>query len=331
MNPSEYFPHKRVLITGGLGFLGSNVARRLVELGSDVTLVDNLNPLYGGNRFNISGIEKKLAVSIGDIRDDSLMKPLVEKADVIFHFAAQVSYIDSPAMPLEDLSLNAQATLQLLELCRKHNPKARILFSSSRMVVGKVDGGIMKEESPTNPPHLYGIHKLASEKYLLMYHHDFGIPSTIFRITNPYGPRQQVKHSKYSLVGWFVRQAMEGKTITVFGDGQQVRDYIYADDIVEAFLRAAAADETAGEIINIGSGVPTKFRDMVSTVVSVVGKGNVEHEPWPKDYEKIETGYAVADISKLRRLTGFEPRVGLRDGVQKTHEYYSRNIERYRQ
>lgn len=325
----NYYKNKNVLITGGLGFIGSNLALKLIGLGANIKIIDNLNPLYGGNLFNILGEEGKIEIVINDMRDTNVMRPLIEKSDIIFHLAAQVSYIDSLNIPFEDLDLNARATLNILETCRKYNPLAKIIFSSSRMVYGKVEKHVITEHCETNPLSLYGIHKLTSEKYLLMYYKDFGIPCSILRLTNPYGPRQQIKHSKYSLVGWFIRQAMENKVIKIYGDGLQLRDYIYVDDIVDAMIKCAENEKAIGEIINIGSGISSRFSDMVQSVVNCVKSGSVEYIPWPKDYEKIETGDITVDISKLQELTGWKPNVLLEEGIQLTYEYYKKNISNY--
>jgi UDP-glucose 4-epimerase len=329
MNDMKSLAGKRVLITGGLGFLGSSLCHRLVRCGCRVTIVDNLAPLYGGNRFNVREIERDIRIVLGDIRDEQILAPLVADADLIFHLAAQVSYIDSLSMPKEDLELNAGTTLELLELCRKTNRDAIILFASSRMVAGRIEGTTMAEDITPKPLSLYGIHKLASEHYLRTYHDNFGIRSIIFRITNPYGPRQQIKHDKYSLVGWFVRRAMEGNTIRVFGEGLQIRDYIYVDDIVAAFTRCAVSHNALGQVVNVGSGVGTKFRDMVSKVIEIVGSGQVEHVPWPQGYEKLETGDVVADISRLQALTGWTPNVSIEDGIRGTVDYYREHGSHY--
>jgi UDP-glucose 4-epimerase len=325
----EFFAGREVLVTGGLGFLGSSLAVRLVQYGAHVTVMDNLHPLYGGNRFNIAEVADKIDVVLEDVRNLEVLKPLVARSDTMFHLAAQVSYIDSLSMPYEDLDLNARATLGILESCRTLNPRIRIVFSSSRMTYGRVEGPLVSETSPTNPLSLYGIHKLTAEKYLLMYYKDFGIPTTILRLTNPYGPRQQIKHSKYSLVGWFVRQAIEGKTIRIFGDGAQLRDYVYADDIVDAMLRCAATPAAAGEVINVGSGQSTMFRDMVSAVIRCVDRGRSEFVPWPENYERVETGDIAVDISKLKALTSWQPRYTLDEGIRRTFEYYSLHAGQY--
>lgn len=319
----------KILITGGLGFLGSSLANKLILDGAEIYIIDNQNPLYGGNLFNVKDIQNDIHIIIEDMRNEDVLLPIIKKVDVIFHFAAQVSYIDSLSIPFEDMDLNAKSTLCLLEICRKYNPKVKIVFSSSRMVLGHIDRPKFDEQCPTNPLSLYGIHKLTSEKYLLMYYKDFGISSIIFRITNPYGPRQQIKHSKYSLPGWFVRQAMEDKTIKVFGTGEQIRDYIFIDDIIEGIYSASHRKEAVGQIINIGSGKPNRFKDMVTTIVDVVGKGKIEYVPWPENYENIETGDSIADISKLIKISSFAAKTSLKEGVEKTFEYYKKYKEHY--
>lgn len=316
------FRGKRVLITGGYGFLGSTLAGRLVRHGATVTVVDSLNPLYGGNPFNLRGYETEIEALIGDLREPQLVRRIVDGTDIIFHLAAQVSYIDSLSMPLDDLALNAGVTLQLLEECRRQPRAPTFVFASSRMALGRVEGATFTEDTPANPLSLYGVHKYASERYLSIYHQNFGVPTIAIRITNPYGPRQQIHHSKYSLVGWFIRQALENQTIRIFGDGEQTRDYIYIDDLAEGFLRCAIEPDAIGHVVNLGSGVATRFRDMVCTVVDVVGRGAVEFTPWPKDYAKLETGDVVADLSLLRRLTGWRSYVDLRSGVERTAQYY---------
>jgi UDP-glucose 4-epimerase len=328
-NIISYYSSKTILITGGLGFLGSNLAINLARMGSKVIIIDNMNPLYGGNLFNVQQVINDIEIIVDDVRNIGILKQLVEKADIIFHLAAQVSYIDSLNIPFEDLDLTAKATLNILELCRKYNNHAKIVFTSSRMVLGKVEGNIVNENAPTNPLSLYGIHKLTSEKYLKMYYKDFGIQGVILRLSNPYGLRQQVKHSKYSLVGWFVRQAMEGKIIKIFGTGEQLRDYIFSEDITNALIRCGFCQDAVGEVINLGSGLSTSFKSMVKNVVDIVGNGSYEITSWPKNYENIETGDISFDISKLIRITGWRPIYTLEDGIQRTFEYYRENLTYY--
>jgi len=318
----DYYQGKSVLITGGLGFLGSNIAHTLVPYGAKVTLLDALLPLYGGNRFNLHGIEDRVELVIGDIRDETLMNKLVQGKDVIFNLAAQVSYIDSIHIPFEDLDINCRGHLVVLEACRRNNSAARIVFPSSRMVLGKLLQSPADEKHPTEPLSLYGVHKLAGEKYYLTYHRTYGLKTTILRIANPFGIRQQMKHNKYSLVGWFLRQAMEDRTIQIFGDGSQLRDYLYSDDAVEAFLRAAVSERAIGEIYNVGSGSSHPFYEMVQTVVDVVGQGRLEYVPWPQNYEKIETGGLEISIEKARRGLRWSPRFNLKEGIGKMYLFY---------
>ena len=209
---------KKVLITGGLGFIGSNIAHKLVKLGAKVSIVDNLNPLYGGNSFNIKDIKNKVKVVVGDIRDENLMKKMVVGKDLIFNFAAQVSHSDSGSIPHEDLDINCKGHLTILEISRQQKVMPRIVFTSSRLVLGRIIKNPVTEEHPTNPLNHYGIHKLTAEKYYQVYHRNYGVPTVILRLTNPYGERQQIKHGKYSIPGWFIRLAMENKPIKIFGD-----------------------------------------------------------------------------------------------------------------
>lgn len=311
--------------------MGSNVARELVSLGAKVTVIDNLAPLYGGNMFNIAGIEKKIRLVVGDIRDQDAVGKLVAEADIVFDFAAQVSHIDSGDMPFEDLDVNCRGHLNILEAARKHNPRAKVLFSSSRLALGKICRNPVTEDHPTNPLSIYGIHKLAAEKYFFLYHKNFGVRTTVFRITNPYGPRQQIKHSKYSIPGWFMRMAMEGKPIKIFGDGKQLRDYIYVDDLVGAFLLAGLSKETDGQLYNCGSGKSVEFKKMVELITKIAKSGTIEHVPWPADYEKEETGDFETDIGKLQKAIGWMPQISMERGLELMHEYYEANAGKYLQ
>lgn len=324
----QYFAGKNVLITGGLGFIGSNLAHALVELGATVTVVDAMLPLYGGNEFNVADIKDHIEVVIGDIRDEALMATLVKGKDIIYNLAAQVSYIDSQNEPFLDLDINGKGHLTVLEAVRAHAPQASVVFSSSRLVYGHILTTPVGENHPTEPLSLYGIHKLLGEKYYQYYAKTFGIRTVSIRIPNPYGPRQQMKHNRYSIVGWFVRQAMENKTITIFGDGGQERDYLYIDDITSAFLQLSAQGES-GHVYNIGTHERIRFVDMVDAVVAEVGHGHKEHVPWPKDYEKNETGNYIADTTKIQQATGWQPRVDLKTGVKQMVEYYRQHHQQY--
>jgi UDP-glucose 4-epimerase len=325
----EIFRGRGVLITGGLGFIGSSLARRLTTLGARVTVLDSLDPRYGGNLYNVRDVADALEVIVGDVRDPTLWLTTLPKVAFVFHLAAQVSYIDSLAMPMEDLEVNTGSTLRLLHECSRLTSPPKLVYASSRMVLGRAaDRGGSSGEQP-RPLSLYGVHKYASELQLSIYHEAYAVPTLALRITNPYGPRQQMHHNKYSLVGWFVRQAMQGETIKIFGDGQQTRDYIFIDDIVEAFLRASASEASNGAVLSLGSGVATRFVDMARTVVRVIGAGALEFTPWPSDYERVETGDVVADITRLNELTDWKPVVGLSEGIERTFQYYLRHLSHY--
>ncbi|MEX1112779.1 MAG: GDP-mannose 4,6-dehydratase [Candidatus Andersenbacteria bacterium] len=325
---SEYFRGKSVLITGGAGFIGSSLAQAIVPLGAKVTVLDAMLPLYGGNEFNLEGIRDQIEFVQGDIRDAELVAKLVSGKDIVYSFAAQVSYIDSKEQPFLDLDINGKGHLTVLEAIREHAPQARVLFSSSRMVYGKIKTVPVEETHPTDPLSLYGIHKLLGEKYYHYYWDTFGVDTVSVRIPNPYGPRQQMKHSKYSIVGWFVRQAMEDNNIDIFGDGQQERDYLYIDDIVDAFLHLTVKG-ASGEVYNIGTHERIRFVDMVDAVLAEVGSGRKTHIPWPESYEKNETGNYIADTAKIEAVTNWKPQVSLKEGVRAMVDYYKQYKQHY--
>lgn len=328
MSSGNLFKGKHVLITGGLGFIGSSVAQALVPMEAKVTILDALLPAYGGNRFNLDGIADQVELVDGNILDQELVGKLVKGADYIFHLAGQVGYVDAKSQPFVDLDYNGKGNLIMLEAVRTSAPAARILFSSSRLVYGKILTLPVTEEHPTNPLSLYGIHKLLGEKYYAYYAHEFGLQGMSVRIPNPYGPRQQMKHSKYSIVGWFVRLALENKTIQIFGDGSQERDYIFISDIVDALLRIIVKG-ASGESYNIGSHERMRFVDMVDMIIKEAGSGTKEFVPWPADYEKNETGDYVADITKVTAATGWQPQVNFVDGIHAMVEYYKTNKSHY--
>lgn len=320
---------KEVMITGGLGMIGSTLAHQLVRYQAHVTIVDACIEPYGANMFNLHGIREQVEVSITDIRDREAIKFLVQGKDIIFNLAAQVSYNDSIDDPFLDADINYIGHLNVMESVRRYNPAVKVLYSGSRLQFGKVEQNPVSEDHPLNPKTPYAFNKTVAENMYRFYTEVYGIPTVAFRIANPYGVRCQMKHAKYSIVNFFVRQAMEGKTITVFGDGEQMRDYIYVEDLTDAFLLAAASDAANGQAFNVGSGVGTKFKDMVHTVVEVVGRGEVTHVPWPENYLNVETGNYVTDISKISSRLGWQPSVSLKVGIEKTFAYYQRYKEHY--
>ena len=325
----EKIYNKRVLITGGLGMIGSVIASKLIEFGAEVTIVDAMIKPFGGNLFNIHHFKDKINLNITDIRDQEAMKILVQNKDIIFNLAGQVSHNDSLLNPFLDTDINYIGHLTVLEAVKNFNPQAKILYSGSRLQFGKIEQIPVSENHPLNPLTPYAVNKTAAENLYLYYHRAFNIPVVIFRIANPYGPKCQMQHSKYSIVNWFIRNAFDDKEIVVFGDGDQIRDYIYVEDLADVFISAAINDQSSGEIFNIGSGVGTKFLDMVNAIVDIVGKGKIKKIPWPDDYQNVETGNYITDISKVKNKLDWKPVTSLSEGIQKTVKFYKHFGENY--
>jgi UDP-glucose 4-epimerase len=321
--------NKRILITGGLGMIGSTLAHALVKLGAKVSIVDACIEPYGANMFNLDGIRNKVQISITDIRDRESMKFLIKDQDIIFNFAAQVSHNDSIENPFLDADINYIGHLNVVENVRKYNPSVKILFSGSRLQFGQIEGIPVNEMHPLRPKTPYAFNKTVAENMYRFYSEVHELCCSVFRIANPYGIRSQMKHSKYSIVNYFIRQAMDNQTLTVYGDGNQLRDYIYVEDLVDAFLLVAIQDKPGCSIYNVGSSVGTRFKDMVNTVVQIVGKGKVEHVSWPDDYYNVETGNYVTDISKIVKEAKWKPLISLEEGIQKTFMYYQKYKKYY--
>jgi len=320
---------KKVLITGGLGMIGSTIANKLVTYGAEVTILDSLIEPYGGNFFNVEDIKNKIKINISDIRDKESLKILIKDVDIIFNLAAQVSHNDSLLNPSLDADINYIGHLNVLEAVRNFNPEAKVLYSGSRLQFGKILRNPVNEDHPLNPLTPYALNKTAAENLYLYYHRVYNIPVVIFRIANPYGPRCQMRHSKYSIINWFIRNAMEGKDITIFGDGSQMRDYIFVDDLADAFISASLNDKTSGEVFNVGSGTGTKFKEMAETIIESIGKGKINFVSWPDNYLNVETGDYITDITKIKSYLDWSPQSDLKTGILKTFEYYSVNREHY--
>jgi len=294
------FRDAQVLLTGGAGMIGSTIAHILVGQGAQVTVVDAMLPAYGGNLVNLQAIQDKIVFIKGDIRDTERINDWVDGVDFVFNLAAQVSYVDSNHNPLLDLDINCRGHLNLLLALSRINPRAKVVFTSSRFVYGSIDYNPVDEGHPFNCLSIYGIHKLAGEKYYRFFHDAHGLDTVSVRITNPYGPRQQMKHSKYGIVNWFIRLALEGKPLTVFGEGLQKRDYIFVEDLAVGIVRAALSPKTNGEVYNLGSGLGTPFIDMVGLIAEAVPETEIQHLPWPQDRYLVETGDFIADISRIK-------------------------------
>jgi UDP-glucose 4-epimerase len=323
------FTDKRVLITGGLGFIGGNLAHALAGRCAELTLVDSLIPQYGGNLFNISGIEDQVRVNIADVRDESSMRYLVRNKEIIFNLAGQVSHLDSMHDPFTDLDINCRSQLAILEACRKNAPDAKIVFAGTRGQYGRVETLPATEETPMRPTDVNGIDKIAGENYHLLYHRVYGIRACSLRLTNTYGPRHHMRTSRQGVLSWFIRLAIDGRTIQLFGGGEQQRDFNYIDDVVEAFLLAAGMDAADGEAFNVGSGRPTSLREAAELAVRVAGRGKVEIVEFPPDKKRIEIGNYYADCRKIERALGWKARTPLEEGVKRTVEFFRRHKLRY--
>jgi UDP-glucose 4-epimerase len=318
-----------VLVTGGLGFIGSNLAIRLVELGADVTVVDSLVPELGGNRFNIAPVEDRIAVSTTDLRDEAELDALVDGQEIVFALAGNVSHVDSMTDPIGDLEINCRSQLALLEALRRRNRTARVVYAGSRQQYGRPQYLPLDEKHPLEPVDVNGIHKAAAENATLLYHRVHGLPTCSLRLTNTYGPRMQMRHARQGFVAWFVRLAVEGAEIELFGGGDSLRDFNDVDDVVDAFLLCGSADAAVGEVFNLGHPEPVTVRQFAELLVEVADGGALSERPFPSERARIDIGSVYMDYGKIRERLGWEPRVGLREGLTRMVEYYRRHREHY--
>lgn len=322
------YAQAKVLITGGLGFIGSNLARALVAQGAEVTLVDSLIPQYGGNPFNIDDIRDKVTVNVCDVRDPFAMSYLLNGKDFLFNLAGQTSHLDSMSDPQTDLDINATAQLSILEACRKANPNIKIVFASTRQLYGKPDYLPVDEKHPIRPVDVNGINKLAGEWYHLLYNNVYGIRACALRLTNTYGPGMRVKDARQTFLGIWVRWLIEGKPIKVFGDGQQLRDFNYVDDCVAALMLAGATDTSNGKVYNLGSKEVVSLKDLAKLMVELDSRGTFELVPFPPERKVIDIGDYYGDYSLITKELGWQPKIGLREGLRRTVDYY-RAYHRY--
>jgi UDP-glucose 4-epimerase len=323
------FDRARVLITGGLGFIGSNLARQLIGRGAQVTLADSLIPQYGGNPQNIADFRERVNVNVCDVRDRFAMEYLVQGQDYLFNLAGQTSHLDSMTDPRTDLDINAGAQLSILEACRKVNPGIRIVFASTRQLYGRPDYLPVDEKHPIRPVDVNGINKLAGEWYHLLYNNVYGIRASVLRLTNTYGPGMRVKDARQTFLGIWVRQLLEGKPIQVFGDGLQLRDFNYVDDAVDALLRAAVDERAVGRVYNLGASEVVSLKDLAAAMIEIVPAGRFDVVPFPPERKAIDIGDYYSDFSLIREELGWQPQVGLRDGLRRTIDYYRAHGRHY--
>jgi UDP-glucose 4-epimerase len=326
---SAYFQDKQVLITGGVGFIGSNLACHLVAMGADVLLVDSLIPKYGGNLFNIAGIRDQVRLNIADVRDEHGLRYLVQGQDVIFNLAGQVSHTDSMIDPYTDLEINARSQLSLLEACRHGNPQANIVFASTRQIYGRPQYLPVDEAHPLQPVDINGINKTAGEWYHIVYHKVYGLKTVSLRLTNTYGPRMRVKDARQTFLGWWLRQVLENQVLQVFGDGQQIRDFNYVDDVVLALLLAAYYEKANGQIYNLGAPEAINLTELAYLMVEIAAQSRYEIVPFPNDRKRIDIGDYHGNYDKIRRELGWAPQISLRDGLSQTLAYYREHLAHY--
>jgi UDP-glucose 4-epimerase len=317
------------MITGGLGFIGSNLAWKLVDLGARVLLVDSLIDDYGGNLFNICGLEDRLRVNVADVRQQTTMNYLVRGQDVIFNLAGQVSHIDSMRDPYTDLDINCRAQLSILEACRHSNPAVKVVFAGTRQVYGKADSLPVSESHLVRPSDVNGINKAAGEYYHLLYNNVFGVRACSLRLTNVYGPRQLLKHNRQGFIAWFIRLAIEDREIQIYGDGSQLRDFVFVDDAADAFLRAGADDACNGQVLNVGGIEPVAHRDLVQLLIRIAGSGRHRFVDWPPEKKTIDIGDFYADSTRIRQTLGWTPRTGLAEGLRTTVDFFREHFDRY--
>lgn len=329
MTHLAYYTNRSVLITGGLGFIGSNLARRLVDLGARVTVVDSLISDYGGNRFNLAGYEDRLHINIADVRDPYSMRALVQGHELLFNLAGQVSHIDSMTDPIADLEINARAQLSILEACRHENPQIKVVYAGTRQQYGKPHYLPLDENHLQHPTDVNGVNKLAGEWYHIVYHTAYGLRTSSLRLTNTYGPRQLLRHNRQGFIGWFIRLAVQGQTIPLYGDGQQRRDLTYVDDVVDAFLRVGAHEETNGQVYNLGGQHPVSLYDLANLIVDIAGQGKVTLVPWPPDRKQIDIGDVYSSYAKIQQALGWQPTTDLQTGLRQMIDYYRQYGQHY--
>ena len=325
----DHYRGKKVLVTGGLGFIGSNLAIELVKLGANVVVADNLDPAGGANYFNLDPVRNDLEIVEGDSTDLALMERLVPGCSHVFNLAGRVSHIESMQDPFSDLRMNATGPLTVLEACKKENREARVVYAGTRQSYGIPDILPVVENLVLKPVDVNGVSKMAGEWFHMVYHKAYGMPTVSLRMVNTFGPRQLVKHARQGFIGWFIRQAIDGEQIQVYGDGQQFRGFNYIDDVVSALLTAGRSDNVAGDYFNLGGMQPVTLEVLVQTLLRATGTGSYRLVPFPEERKSIDIGSAFSSFMKFNFATGWKPTTSLEDGLVSTVDYYKRYKQHY--
>jgi nucleoside-diphosphate-sugar epimerase len=324
----ECYRNAKVLITGGLGFIGSNLASRLVDLGAEVLLVDSLVPEYGGNLNNVAAFRERVRINIADVRDEHSMRYLVQGQDFIFNLAGQTSHLDSMNDPMTDLEINCRAQLSILEACRKHNPSVKIVFASTRQIYGRPERLPVGEEHLLRPVDVNGIHKMAGEWYHILYHNAFGVRGSALRLTNTYGPRMRIKDARQTFLGVWIRCVLEKRPFEVW-EGAQLRDFTFVDDAVEAFLLAGSNDAANGQFFNLGGESVISLRKLAELLIEINQGGEYAVRQFPEERKRIDIGDFYADFTRIRTTLGWQPDIPLRTGLKRTLDYFRTRLADY--
>ena len=321
--------NQKVLITGGMGFIGSNLARRLIKYDNQVTVADSLIPEYGGNFRNLYDLQDQVTINLSDVRDPFSINELIKDQNYLFNLAGQTSHLDSMENPFTDLDINAKAQLSILEACRKNNPDIRIVFASTRQIYGKPQYLPVDEKHALHPADVNGVNKIAGESYHILYNEVYGIPSSVLRLTNTYGPRMRIKDARQTFLGIWIRNLLEGKPIQIFGDGKQRRDYNFVEDVIDALLIGATRTEAVGKVYNLGSPDPLSLEDTAKVMCKLTPGSAYEFVSFPKDRQAIDVGDFICDYSSFASSFGWEPRVSFEDGILRSFEYFKEEIDHY--
>lgn len=327
-NLNAFYKGKKTLITGGLGFIGSNLARALLEMQAEVTIVDNQLSDGGANQFNVEDVKNRIKIKIADIRDSVQMVEPVKEAQLIFNLAGALSHTGSMANPFLDLESNCLSQVSFLEICREHNPEAKIAYTATRSQYGRAMYLPVNESHPMQPADVNGINKLAGEWYHILYFNNYGLKAFSLRLTNTFGPGHQMKSPHQGVINWWIRQLIEGQKIKIYGDGSQVRDLNYVDDVVQALLLAMRREETCGKIYNLG-GEALSLKDIAELMIKVYGKGEYELVPYPPETKRVEVGNYIGDYQKIQKTIGWKPDISVEEGFRATFDYYIKNKNYY--